>query len=77
MEVVFAKQDRSEADLCIQKAGLDCAFKGLLRTQVLELLSCSDTEGRQYWETPVLLSNSPTGPARYKRKTLPTISSNL
>ena len=43
---MFGKQNRSEADLGLLGGWVDWAFKGLLRTQVLELLSCSETEGR-------------------------------
>ena len=46
MAGVFAKHGRSEADLGLLEGWVDWAFKGLLRTQVLESLSCSETERR-------------------------------
>ena len=48
MIVVFTKQDRSEPDLGLLEEWVDWAFKGLPRTQVLELLSCSETRRAQY-----------------------------
>ena len=47
MAVMFAKQDRSEPDSRIQEGGWTGLSEGLLRTQVLELLSCSDTKGQK------------------------------